>query len=284
LEEFKMNLKKIVASVAAAAVAVTTMAVSSFASFSNGDVYVDLVADGYDVLSVYGFSVTVSGDYSANGAGGGIGFDSNSTGWAQTEWGNEGSGKEVIITDNTVTLLKDAPVFSEADITGEAKAAVWIQSWWGDTLTVESYKVLGANGTELQAGAASTESAETETADAAPAEESKEEVAPAADDASAETIAEDADDDEDVIEAEDEDVVDDVDIDEDDEDVEFVLDTEDDSTVDTDAATDDTAAETTTPAADSTTTTPKAGNTAVAVVFAVAAVAGAAAVVSKKRK
>ena len=67
-----MKLKKIVAAIAAAAVAVSAMAVNTFAitDYPNGYT-LDLVAEGYSVTEVYGFTFNISGDIDS-GVGGGV--------------------------------------------------------------------------------------------------------------------------------------------------------------------------------------------------------------------
>lgn len=165
-----MNMKRILAAAAASVVAVSamtaTVSADQFVNSNNGVNYiVDLLVDGYNALEVYGVTFTISGDFADSGIGGGIGFNSDSTGWAQHEWGNADAGKEITITeDNKITLLMDAPVFAESDTTGDNPyAQVWISKWWGNDATVEGVEILGAGGTVLSAGSAAP-------ADSTPAE------------------------------------------------------------------------------------------------------------------
>ena len=165
-----MNMKRILAAAAASVVAVSamtaTVSADQFVNSNNGVNYiVDLLADGYNALEVYGVTFTISGDFAESGIGGGIGFNSDSTGWAQHEWGDADAGKEITITeDNKITLLMDAPAFAESDTTGENPyAQVWISKWWGNDATVEGVEVLGAGGTVLSAGNAAPAPAESES-------------------------------------------------------------------------------------------------------------------------
>ncbi|MDE7362366.1 MAG: NPXTG-anchored protein [Oscillospiraceae bacterium] len=155
-----MSIKRIIAAAAASVVAVSAMSVAAFAGIanatdSNGNYLVDLIAEGYNVADVYGVTFTISGDFAETGVGGGIGFNSASTGWDQHEWGNADAAKEISLTeDNKVTYLVDHPAFAESDTTGENPyAQVWISQWWGNDATVESVEVLGADGVVLEATA-----------------------------------------------------------------------------------------------------------------------------------
>lgn len=177
-----MSIKKILAAAAASVVAVSAMSVAAFAGIanatdSNGNYLVDLIAEGYTVTDVYGVTFTISGDYAETGVGGGVGFNSPSTGWAQHEWGNDGAGKEITLTaDNKVTLLGDAPVFAETDTTAaDPYAQVWISQWWGNDATVEKVEVLGKDGVVLEATAPAPEDStpEESTPEESTPEESK---------------------------------------------------------------------------------------------------------------
>ena len=258
-----MNFKKIIASVAAAAVAVSTMAVSAFAIKDYPDGYtLDLIAEGYTVTDVYGFTFNISGDIDS-GVGGGVGFNSATTGWESHEWGNADAGKELNGSDGKVTVLKDAPVFKESDVTDPTNpyAQVWMKQWWGTDVTIDSVEVLGADGVVLTPAEKTEAPAET-TEESAPAEDTA--VADDADEALDETADEDV-----VADDADEDVVAD--------------DTADEDVVVTDdAAADEAVVDA--PAADADTAAAATGNTSAAVIFSVMAVAGAAAIVAKKRK
>ena len=259
-----MKLKKILAAVAAAAVAVSTMAVSAFA-IDKGDYFADgtlyLVADDgkpqwavdnyVDITTIYGVTMHCgfdAGEIADEAAwiGGGIGANSNSTGWKQIEWGR--NEKEIIadLENGTVTWQSTEPIFKADD----AYAQFWIQSW-GGTVTFDSVDILDKDGNVIQPGEAP---AETE----APAEDE------AADEPEAEAPVED----------------------EADEDVDEPEEVEDEAE---EPAEEPAPAETEAPAAEvapavENTPAPATGNTAVATVVAVMAVAGAAAIVAKKRK
>lgn len=276
-----MNFKKIIASVAAAALAVSAMAVNTFALTTEThrtDATLYIVSEkpeeekpswitnsGYTIADVYGvtYHVEFNADEVADPAawiGGGMGANSNSTGWKQIEWGR--ADKEVIadLENGTITWLSDAPVFKDSD----KYAQFWLQTW-GGTVTVKSIDVLGKDGVVISddtpdpADEPAEEATTTEEAAADDADEALDETADAADD---EVAADDAD-------AADEDVVAD--------------DTADEDVVVTDdAAADEVVVDA--PAADADTAAAATGNTSAAVIFSVMAVAGAAAIVAKKRK
>lgn len=165
-----MRLKKIAAVIAAAAMAVSITAVNAFAAVTNyPDGYsLELAGEGYDLTAVYGFSAQLSGDYAGDsGCGGCMAFMSVSTDWEQHEFGNDGSGKEIITTeDGVITILKTSPVFKASDEYGQ----VCIQSWWGGDFAVDSVTILGKDGKALTAGGGGSDAAPADKADeAAPA-------------------------------------------------------------------------------------------------------------------
>ncbi len=285
-----MNFKKIIASVAAAALAVSAMAVNTFALTTEThrtDATLYIVSEkpdqekpswitnsGYTIEDVYGvtYHVEFKAEEVADPAtwiGGGMGANSNSTGWKQIEWGR--ADKEVIadLENGTITWLSDTPVFKTSD----KYAQFWLQTW-GGTVTVKSIDVLGKDGVVLS----------DETPD--PVDEPAEEAAPAetTEDANVEAPADEtaADDTDEALDdtadaADDEVAADDTDVDVD-------VDV-DDGAADEDVAADDTADTTEdAPAADADTAAAATGNTSAAVIFSVMAVAGAAAIVAKKRK
>ncbi len=285
-----MNFKKIIASVAAAALAVSAMAVNTFALTTEThrtDATLYIVSEkpdqekpswitnsGYTIEDVYGvtYHVEFKAEEVADPAtwiGGGMGANSNSTGWKQIEWGR--ADKEVIadLENGTITWLSTTPVFKTSD----KYAQFWLQTW-GGTVTVKSIDVLGKDGVVLS----------DETPD--PVDEPAEESAPAetTEDANVEAPADEtaADDTDEALDdtadaADDEVAADDTDVDVD-------VDV-DDGAADEDVAADDTADTTEdAPAADADTAAAATGNTSAAVIFSVMAVAGAAAIVAKKRK
>ena len=280
-----MNFKKIIASVAAAALAVSAMAVNTFALTTEThrtDATLYIVSEkpdqekpswitnsGYTIEDVYGvtYHVEFKAEEVADPAtwiGGGMGANSNSTGWKQIEWGR--ADKEVIadLENGTITWLSTTPVFKTSD----KYAQFWLQTW-GGTVTVKSIDVLGKDGVVLS----------DETPD--PVDEPAEEAAPAetTEDANVEAPADDTDEalDDTADAADDEVAADDTDVDVD-------VDV-DDGAADEDVAADDTADTTEdAPAADADTAAAATGNTSAAVIFSVMAVAGAAAIVTKKIK
>lgn len=287
-----MNFKKIIASVAAAAVAVSTLAVSAFALTTethrtDATLYVIsekpdqekpswITNSGYTIEDVYGvtYHVEFKAEEVADPAtwiGGGMGPNSNSTGWKQIEWGR--ADKEVIadLENGTVTWLSDAPVFKTSD----KYAQFWLQTW-GGTVTVKSIDVLGKDGVVLSdetpdpvdepaEEAAPADEATTEAADATVADDTDEALDDTADAADDEVTADEADD---------SDVADD--------DAVVADDAADDDAVVADDAADEAVVDA--PAADADTAAAATGNTSAAVIFSVMAVAGAAAIVAKKRK
>lgn len=257
-----MNFKKIIATAAAAALAVSAMAVNAFALTTEthrNDATLYLVSEkpeeekpswitnsGYTIADVYGvtYHVEFNADEVADEAtwiGGGMGANSNSTGWKQVEWGR--SDKEITadLANGTITWLSDTPVFKDSD----KYAQFWLQTW-GGTVTVKSIDVLGKDGAVIS----------DETPD--PAEVPAEETTAAVEEttAAAETEAPE------------------------------IITAADETAAETEAAPAETAAETTaeTTAAATTDAPAKTGNTAAAAIAGVMAVAGAAAVVSRKRK
>lgn len=287
-----MNFKKIIASVAAAALAVSAMAVNTFALTTethrtDATLYVIsekpdqekpswITNSGYTIEDVYGvtYHVEFKAEEVADPAtwiGGGMGANSNSTGWKQIEWGR--ADKEVIadLENGTVTWLSDAPVFKTSD----KYAQFWLQTW-GGTVTVKSIDVLGKDGVVLSdetpdpvdepaEEAAPADEATTEAADATVADDTDEALDDTADAADDEVTADEADD---------SDVADD--------DAVVADDAADDDAVVADDAADEAVVDA--PAADADTAAAATGNTSAAVIFSVMAVAGAAAIVAKKRK
>ena len=258
-----MKLKKIVAAVAAAAVAVSAMAVNAFALSTkdyvkDGTIYLvsekaeepNWTADaGVAVTDIYGatYHVTFDAAEVANEStwiGGGIGSNSNSTGWAQNEWGRNDKPIVADLENGTITWLSDKPIFAADD----AYAQIWLQAW-GGTVTVNSVDILGAGGTVIATGeeaAAPAEEATTE--EAAPAEE--------------ETAAAD----EEVAAPAEEEVV------------------ADEAPADEAPAAEEAVEEAPAADAEAATAPAATGNTTAAVIVSVMAVAAAAAVVAKKRK
>lgn len=97
--------------------------------------------------------------------GGGIGTNSESTGWAMTEWG-KASGEKAIAIEDTLDGNKGTITYDMAEFGGFADtdtyAQVWLQAW-GGTITVDKAVVTLADDAAAPA--------EVEPAEEAPAEE-----------------------------------------------------------------------------------------------------------------
>ncbi|MGN0609321.1 MAG: hypothetical protein ACI4J6_08940 [Oscillospiraceae bacterium] len=275
-----MNFKKIISAVAAAAVAVSAMAVSAFAAMqsetiaavkldsqSENDKMIQWPINAIsDITSIN--TITIVGTASVAdycGGGGAIGFDSTD-GWKQVDFN---------LNDANVTLDSATGDFTaECDFGGatpyfdkEDGGIIQLGWWWGSgDQTMQLNDVL-VNGTSVLGKTGSF---------SAPAEE-----APAEDEATADAATDEVEDTADA----DADVVDDAEDDAADEadEVDVAEDTAEDVADDAadEVAVDNTSVDTT---ADSTTTPAATGNASAAVILSVMAVAGAAAVVAKKRK
>ncbi len=245
-----MKLKKILAAVAATAVALSTMAVNSFAALletsldANGaptdNVYKVAGVEGVDYSKVAKIEAVVTTTDYVNGT---IGVSTNGGTWTaapQQEVSGGGSG--------TWVLDGLSGIDSTAEDGSLKPDVVQVQFWWlnAGTLTLDSVKLYDADGNVLQEVA---EAAATE--EAAPAAEEA-----ADDEAAPEETSEEA--------------------------VEAPADEE--APADAEAAADETVEEAEAPAADTTTDAAATGNVAVASIAAVMAIAGAAAVATKKRK
>lgn len=175
-----MNFKKIVATLAAAALSVSALSVSAMALstkdyLKDGVVYVNAdkpedptwaIDAGVAQTDVYGVTFHVTFEGNDEWYGGGIGANSNSTGWKSIEWGTNSKEITADVENGTITWLSNAPVFAESD----EYAQLWLQTWTGK-VTVNSADVLGKDGVIL-----STDDAPAET-EAAETEESTEETA-----------------------------------------------------------------------------------------------------------
>ncbi len=263
-----MNFKKIISAVAAAAVAVSAMAVSSFAAVfetsleesgkPSPEVYYVAGVEGVDYSKVAKVEAVVTTTDYVNGT---IGVSCNGA-WTTCNQVEASGG-----TATTWTLDGLSGIDATKDDGSFKEDAVQVQFWWlnAGTVTIDSVKLFDADGNVLQ---------EVPAAEAAPAEEATTEAAPAEDTAAADDADEALD------ETADEDVVAD-DADAADEDV-VADDTADEDVVVTDDAADEAVVDA--PAADADTAAAATGNTSAAVIFSVMAVAGAAAIVAKKRK
>ncbi len=139
-----------------------------------------------DQTSIYG--VTFYVDFvdeevadEATWIGGGIGANSNSTGWLQKEWGR--TEKEFIadLENGTITMFGDAPIFAADD----TYCQLWLQTW-GGTVTVNDADLLDADGNIIAIDLAVEEDTEEDAA-VEEAPEVEEDEAPATGDVDAST-------------------------------------------------------------------------------------------------
>ena len=150
-----MNFKKIIATFAAAAISVSALSVSALALstkdyLKDGVVYINAdkpedptwaIDAGVAQTDVYGVTFHVTFEDNAEWYGGGIGANSNSTGWLQTEWAAADKPCVADYENGTITWFNNAPIFAETD----AYCQVWLQTW-GGTVTVVDADLLGADG------------------------------------------------------------------------------------------------------------------------------------------
>ena len=189
-----MKMKKILAGVAASALAVTAMAASASAVNiadyfeknveGNHGAALYLIANdgkaqwavdaGVDITTVYGVKFYVTFDAAdvadeATWLGGAVVANSNSTGWKQVEWGRVDKEITADLENGTVTWQNGAPIFAADD----EYAQLWLVDKDGNVITgndaAETTEAETEAATEAETEAATE--AETEAAtDAAPAE------------------------------------------------------------------------------------------------------------------
>ncbi|MDO4944360.1 MAG: NPXTG-anchored protein [Ruminococcus sp.] len=116
-----------------------------------------LTGTGVAVTDIYGIKINVTvGETTAAGIadgswiGGGMGYNSDSTSWASTEWSFQDGAKPVTgtVTDDgsyDFVLLGDAPVFTDS----ETYAQVWMQNWSTSDFTYNYVELLDADGNAL---------------------------------------------------------------------------------------------------------------------------------------
>ena len=192
-----MKFTKTLAAIAAASLAVSSLAVSAFAAAAiTSNSAIDLASDNkadaviklyeedkehkpvVDLFTeknvarsdVYGvklyFDLTADQVNGEDWIGGGVGANSESTGWLGVEWGQEGGKKPIILAeDGTVTWLQDKPVFADTD----TYCQLWAQTWSID-LTLEKMEVLDKDGKAIEAisDVEADEPADTDTKPAEP--------------------------------------------------------------------------------------------------------------------
>lgn len=172
-----MKFTKTLAAIAAASLAVSTLAVSAFAATITSNSAIDAASDNnadsviklyeedkdhnpvVDLFTdkdvarsdIYGmkvyFDLTADQVNGEEWIGGGIGANSDSTGWLSTEWGQEAGKKPIVLAeDGTVTWLQDTPVFADDD----TYCQLWTQAW-GIDLTLEKMEVLDKDGNVIVA-------------------------------------------------------------------------------------------------------------------------------------
>ncbi len=173
-----MKFRKTLACVAAAAVAASSMAVTSFAEYvipseSGQNLSIDmarLLPDGVDISEVYGLRANftdASAEVLMNGAGGGFIFSTASNNWNQLQWcngctpgedddPNTWADEHNIQWDpetNSITRMETTPFFTAEDISGAegTYGQVAFSKWWGGDLAFESFDLLDAEGNVLTA-------------------------------------------------------------------------------------------------------------------------------------
>ncbi len=182
-----MKIKKIIAGVAASALAVSTMAAAAFAvgTLTAGDgCEVDVSSGqwlfkgdgiGADInpADVYGVAIQITVDEALitgeDWLGGGIGVNSNSTQWANLD--EFGKADKAILLDTTKTTQTLTYTSEEAIFTADEEyAGFWLQDWAdGTAMTIDGMAALAADGSVIaqtgtvDLGGAAEEPAESET-------------------------------------------------------------------------------------------------------------------------
>ena len=164
-----MKFTRTLASVAAAAVAVSSLAVSAFAAWdgadNNGNLVLnvaDILPEGVDINDVYGVRINftdASADVLAQGAGGGFIFSTASNNWNQLQWCNGCDTSEKpeahnILWDtetNSITRMEEKPFFTAEDISGAADTygQIALSEWWGGDIAYSSIDFLNKDGVVL---------------------------------------------------------------------------------------------------------------------------------------
>ncbi|WP_295211759.1 NPXTG-anchored protein [Ruminococcus sp.] len=174
-----MKISKIFAGMSAAALAASMMSLAAFAAdpvkaeadLSGGVIsLIDetdkegnvtktglLTGTGVAVTDVYGvdINVTVGADTAAaieagDWVGGGMGYNSESTGWASTEWSFQDGAKDITAAkaedgSYDFVLKGDAAAFADTD----TYAQVWLQNWSTSDFTFNAFTLLDKNGDPL---------------------------------------------------------------------------------------------------------------------------------------
>ncbi|MBP3334861.1 MAG: hypothetical protein J6L61_01755 [Ruminiclostridium sp.] len=161
-----MKFTRTLASVAAAAVAVSSLAVSAFAAWDgadgNGNLVLnvaDILPEGVDINDVYGVRINftdASADVLAQGAGGGFIFSTASNNWNQLAWCNgcgdaEEHNIQLDTATNSITRMEETPFFTAEDISGAegTYGQIALSEWWGGDIAYSSIDFLGKDGETL---------------------------------------------------------------------------------------------------------------------------------------
>ena len=161
-----MKFTKTLASVAAAALAVSALSVSSFADWkgANGDGNLvfnvaDILPEDVNIADVYGVSVVftdASAAVLAEGAGGGFIFSTASNNWNQLQWCNgcgedEAHDIQLDTEKNSITRMETAPFFTAEDISGEegTYGQIALSEWWGGDIAYSTIDFLGKDGSVI---------------------------------------------------------------------------------------------------------------------------------------
>lgn len=164
-----MKFTRTLASVAAAAVAVSSLAVSAFAAWDGankeGNVILnvaDILPEGVDINDVYGVRINftdASADVLSQGAGGGFIFSTASNNWNQLQWCNGCDTSEKpeahdILLDtktNSITRMEEKPFFTAEDISGAegTYGQIALSQWWGGDIAYSSVDFLNKDGEKL---------------------------------------------------------------------------------------------------------------------------------------
>lgn len=158
-----MKFTKTLASVAAAALAVSALSVSSFAAWkgANGDGNLvfnvaDILPEDVKIADVYGVSIVFSDASAAvlaEGAGGGFIFSTASNNWNQLQWCNgcgedEAHDIQLDTEKNSITRMETAPFFTAEDISGAENTwgQIALSEWWGGDIAYSAINFLDKDG------------------------------------------------------------------------------------------------------------------------------------------
>lgn len=155
LEEKKMKIRKILASLAAAAVACTAMAISASAVITNATdtanadarYAIDFAVDGYTFADVYGIKVTFAGDDLTGYYGAIITQDDGNSWNTKLEFGDD---KDVQIGEGVFTIYDAAtPLFAD----GTSYGRVIVADWGAPNETEVTVEFLDVDGNPIEAAA-----------------------------------------------------------------------------------------------------------------------------------